>query len=111
MVLYQTTSYFEVLSLGQAPYHRYKDNRKRDMNMAGLDINNRETAASNRDNWRPVVTTGMTRAEERKGHICLRGGYSESRYLPMLLSHHIILCVSATFTQSSTCDLDLELKI
>ena len=37
------------------PYLRYKDTCKRDMKIGGIDINNWETVASDRGNWKSIV--------------------------------------------------------
>ena len=48
------------------PYLCYKDTCKHNTKMAGIDINNWETAAIDRGNWSSVVKTGTKRREDRR---------------------------------------------
>ena len=48
------------------PYLCYKDTGKHDMKKAGIDINNRETAAIGRGNWSSFIKAGTKRGEDRR---------------------------------------------
>ena len=85
------------------PCLRYKGTCKRDMKMTGIDINNRETVASERDNWRSVVKVDMKRGDERR-----RTKQAEKRNDRKQRSANAV-CMSATITDAveiATSELD-----
>ena len=94
MAVCQTTCYVVKLALGHSAYDRYNGNRKRGRTIAELDINNWETAASNRGNWRSVVKTGMQRGEERKrAQLPERRALRKQRVVNVQFSSESSMCV------------------